>query len=213
MKMLGKGVAVFAAAALSVVCLNCLSACSKADDSKAVNLWDAEFAQARASTDDPTLLKILADGKITDEEFAQAQQMDIDCVLSRFPKLQLVQASGGTIGSLSFMEHGDDYSQDQVQQAEQECSAIPAPVTSLYIAIQMNPQKADQAKVILDCLKKFGVVDGSMTLDQLRAVDPNNPPWDPLSGDAYGCEINQAAYQGGQPALTAPQQWPDTLFQ
>lgn len=48
-----------------------------------------------------------------------------------------------------------------------------------------------------------------MTIDELKAVDPNSPPWDPLSGDAFGCENQFAAYEGGQPDLTEPPTWPE----
>jgi hypothetical protein len=196
--------AAFAAVILGLTCCAGCGSSDKAED----NPYAAEFEQARASTDNPILMKILEDGKITDEEYVQAMQLDIDCVEEQVPGLKatILPDGGMKFQSSSLLSPDEEKRLDKVSP---ECSQISAPVNRLYNEIRKNSQNADWSLMTLNCLKKFGVVDDSMTVDELKAVDPNSPPWDPLSGDAYGCETEYAAYDGGEPDLTEPQQWPE----
>jgi hypothetical protein len=193
-KVLGKGVAVFVAAALSLVSL---SGCSTdSNEAELADPWAAEFEQARASTDDPTLLKILADDKITDEEEAQAVQLEVDCVHEKLPGVEVTPHADGS-GGLLIKDSTGLLPHEQVEKVMTDCSTVSASVTGLYNGIRLNPKLEDQGSVILDCLKRFHVVDDSMTLEQLQAVNPDSPPWDPLSGDAWGCITQMAGYTGG----------------
>jgi hypothetical protein len=168
--------------------------------------WAAEFAQARASTDNPTLLKILEDDKITDAELAQAKQLEIDCDAESGLKARVKED-----GWIS-VEDTPNLPQDQFDAIERECETLSSPVTGLYQIIQWNPNHEDQITVILACFKKFHVVNDSMTVDQLKAVNFNNPPWNLLSGDANGCETQMAAYAGGESDLTEPFIWTPGAF-
>jgi hypothetical protein len=207
MQFSGRGVVALVAATLA---LAGLSGCSAETDDAVVSPYAAEFDAARASTDDPTLLKILEDDKISDEEFQEMTQMQLDCIEEKLPGVDAEYQEQGASGGISIMDKTGRHSPEQNDEVARECAAlIPQAVGVLYSELRENPDKADWSDVLLACLKRFGVVDDSMTVDELKAVDPNSPPWDPLSGDAYGCENQFAAYAGGQPDLTEPQQWPE----
>jgi hypothetical protein len=193
---------VFAAAALALVSLTGCG--SDSDSAKQGDPWAAEFEKTRESINDPVLLKILEDDEITDAEFAQVQQMVIDCDAEHG-----LRAWPDVDGGMR-IEDTTNIPEDEFNKIMKDCEMNTYDVISpLYVETRQNPQNEDWSLMRLECLKKFQVVDESMTLDEFKQIDPNSPPWDPLSGDATGCIGKMAAYTGGQPDLMKPVQWPE----
>lgn len=173
--------------------------------------YASEFESARASTDDPTLLKILQDDEITDAEYAQVQQLEVDCDAEYGLKAWPHENGDGGMT----IQDTTNLPQEQFDKITQGCtSSFTRIIDPLYWGVRQNPDHRDPAAVILECLKKFHVVDGSMTVDQFKDADYSNPPWDKMNGDAYGCETRMAAYTGGEPDLTSEDlaNWPKGFF-
>jgi hypothetical protein len=190
--VLAPGVADLLAATLALVCLTgCANGAGQKDDPYA-----AEFAQAREQTDDPELLAMLADDKITDEEYSQVQQLTMACYAENGLKSWPRENGGMTI------ENTPHLPDDQFHDIESDCSwHYKGLIDPLHWDVRRNPGNEDRLSVILKCLKRFKIVDDGMTLDEFNALDLNNPPWDKLSGDAYGCETQMYDYNGGHPDL------------
>jgi hypothetical protein len=182
------------AATLSLVCLSgCANGAGQKDDPYA-----AEFEIARQQTDDPELLKILADDEVTDAEYTQVQQLDIECVAEKGVKAWVDEE-----GYSHYENTGNRIPGEQFKAIVEECNErFTDLVGILYYGPRDNPDNTSGIEMLLKCFKKFHVVDDSMTVDQLYSADWNNPPWDRLSGDAYGCQQDPMNYKGGHPRLT-----------
>jgi hypothetical protein len=198
-----KKVAALVAAAFTLVCLTgCANGAGQKDDPYA-----AEFAQAREQIDDPELLAMLADDEVTDAEYTQVQQMEIECATQK--GLRAWIAGDGTL-HFGDTDVTSGLSDEQYHNLIFECdNRYTGIVDPLYFGPQQNPDNTDKSTLILECLKRFKLVDEDMTVDQYNGIDLNNPPWDKLSGDAYGCEIDPLNYAGGHADLTPEEvpQW------
>ncbi|MDR1449845.1 MAG: hypothetical protein LBI84_06545 [Propionibacteriaceae bacterium] len=189
--------AVVAGALLALVLPGCGGA--PAADS---NPYAQDFAAARGQTDVKEVLDALADDVVSDAEYSQIEQLTIECLADRGIKAESLGE-----GELR-IEHPPSLTPDEVTAAHDLCAGPRLDLVSpLYWDVRANPQKEDWSAVTLRCFKRFQLVDEAMTVNQFKAVDLENPPWDELSGDAYGCLVDPNGYAGGQPDLQPGEGW------
>lgn len=192
-----------AATVIAGLCLSCFSGCSNQSSAKSDSPYDAVFEQERQSVDDPELLAMLQDNYISDEEFAQSQQMEVACYAQQGLKATPHENRDGGM----LVEDTPNLPSDQFEKIVDECSSRYSFIGMLYWEPRNNPEAKSNDEFILECLKKFKVVEQGMSLEQFEtAVDnnplaPANPPWDITNGDAYGCETEMQNYKGGHPDL------------
>jgi hypothetical protein len=138
---------------------------------------------------------MLEDGVVTDQEYLEAEQIAARCVEDAGFPVEILE-EGLKVSNVL------DKPQSEVNAVYKKCAQDTLDVVGdLYFNMKTNPDNQDWNLLVLNCMKKFKVVDDNFTLDQFKAVDIENPPWPKLSGDAYGCETDPTGYSGDQPDL------------
>lgn len=126
--------------------------------------WAEAFAQAwlDASTDEQRA--ILADGKITDAEYADVRQGLVDCIAGFGATVTLGPYGTFSIdpGGLSDTQLNDDILPECEQQTVGQ-------ITFLYEQLARNPQNRDEAELMVECLRRVGVVGPAYSAAQWRA--------------------------------------------
>lgn len=117
--------------------------------------WADEFTSTfrRATTEFERTA--LADGAISDPEFAEMENRFTSCLTD-----QRVTFAGFKPGGGYEFRPGDRMTSDQANAIADDCSAASGldTVGYLYFALQRNPQHADDARIVAACLVKKRVV-------------------------------------------------------
>ncbi|WP_434316147.1 hypothetical protein [Leifsonia sp. P73] len=117
--------------------------------------WESEIADAvrHATTDFER--NALADGRISDAEFAEMENGFVECLRDR----NVTFGGFGPAGGYGFTP-GPGTTTAEANGIADECSASSGldTVGSLYFAMQRNPQNLDEASITAACLVKKKVV-------------------------------------------------------
>ncbi|MDR0435861.1 MAG: hypothetical protein LBH11_03730 [Propionibacteriaceae bacterium] len=160
------------------------------------NPYAADFAFARTQTDVPEILAALEDGVITDAEYLESAQLTVECLVNRGFGAEYLGEGRLRVAAIADQEFAE------MDDAIRACAESRIDILSpLYWGTLRNPENRDRIELLLECFKRFGLIDEGMSADQLRAVDFDNPPWNPLSGDYDGCLTDPINYPGGAPDL------------
>jgi len=153
--------------------------------------WAGEFADAyrRATTDFERAA--LADGRITDGEFAEMSNAFAECLTERGVTFGGFKPGG----SFEFVP-GPSMSSDDANDITDECSARTGldTIGYLYFAQQRNPQNEDDATLVSECLvRKRAVAPGYSARDYQRDSPTGTHPFlDKKSGETalIACEAD-----------------------
>ena len=144
------------ASAGSLLLLAGLGACSAAESSSD-SPYAAQFEQARSQSTTDFQREVLSDEVITDEEFREVRQRYVDCLADAG-----IRAEALDDGSYNMPDGITGKNAD----ADMACARETViPMESLYYAIRTNPDNEDISALIVECLKKQGVVDDAFTKD------------------------------------------------
>lgn len=147
------------AAGTTLVLLPMLAACEAPPAATASDAWKETFAltSEQAATADER--EALADGTITDQEYAYFQNQILECLDSIG-----VDASWTSDGDLVYNPNGAEES------AINECNADHGiRLLALRDAIIRNPDHRDDSTIIVECLRRVGLVGQEYTADDLNA--------------------------------------------
>lgn len=146
--------------------------------------WAANVkaAQSEATTDFER--QALADGVVSEQEYAEAAQRLIECAKARGVTVVQTQRSGrpsgwSGAGSPTFDQVFDDCTKGN--------TAVLEPI---YFGMRDNPLNEDPMAKDVACLKRAGLVPESYTVsDFQRDLDPQKLPFDTESDAAKKCLI------------------------
>ncbi len=140
----------------------------------APGIWAAQVAQVLH--DDPSTFhsKVLGDGKITDEEYRQAQDQFAQCLADQgvVAKFSADPAAQGYT-----LYPSDDHPKADVDAAERKCAPGTIDgVQSLYHGMRANPTGLDQATLAKQCLKDHELTDfaGMSDAEFAKGIDDNS---------------------------------------
>lgn len=117
--------------------------------------YAAEFEQARQRSATDLQRKILADERITDEEFREVRQGYIDC-LSKAG----ISATANPNGQYDFALAPTGAQEEDERRCSDETIGT---VESLYYSMKVNPNNEDFNELIAECLRKNQIVEDSFT--------------------------------------------------
>lgn len=120
--------------------------------------WADEFAEARRRATTDFERSALADGRISDAEFAEMENAFATCMRDR----NVAFGGFGPGGGYEF-KPGSGTTTEEANTIADECSATSGldTIGSLYFAMQRNPQNLDEAAITAACLVKKKVVPAS----------------------------------------------------
>lgn len=121
--------------------------------------WAAEFADAYQRAQSPAHRAMLADGEISDLEYAAVRDefsrclADVGYVITWHDR-----------GGYSLQVGSDEVNPDRVNELVGDCSRNKlGDIDFLYEQMTRNPQNLDEFMIMADCLVREGVVDPSFT--------------------------------------------------
>jgi hypothetical protein len=130
--------------------------------------WSDEFAQSLEGAS-PYERAILADGVVTPAELAEAQSKKRACLRAAGYRWDIEE--DGT-SSLEPLTAGAAPSTDVMTRAYQTCSRrFDRSVTYLFDEVRRNPERRDEAEIMVACLRKEGLVDSNYSERQWRLDD------------------------------------------
>ncbi|WFR68169.1 hypothetical protein P9139_07660 [Curtobacterium flaccumfaciens] len=153
-----------------------------ASEFTAAGPWAAEFAES-AATASAYQKAILSDGKVTADELAEAQNRASSCMKDF--GYDYTTAEDGT-SEASPLPGRKARDAETVNEYMLQCSGeFDSAVTYLFNEVRRNPEKQDEAKMTVACLREAGLVDGSYTERLWRAEYDEGvfsfSEWDPAA--------------------------------
>jgi hypothetical protein len=136
--------------------------------------WAADFTSAYRSASSDFERKALADGSISDSEFAEMENRFKTCLTSHQMTFSGFKPGGG------YDFHFGGGNSGAANQAADKCSASSGlnTVGSLYFGMLRNPQKLDEATIVAACLVKKGAVPaGYSASDYARDTPTESYPF------------------------------------
>jgi hypothetical protein len=119
--------------------------------------WAAEFQQAYDEATDPYVRNVLADGVISDAEYAEMHNTMVECMAE----------VGSTLTFHSFtIPNG--MSTDELNRHYEECGkrAHDYPIGALWGWTTGNPDHRDQNELTVECFARAGLVDSGYSADE-----------------------------------------------
>jgi hypothetical protein len=142
------------------------SAPSTAQRLPAAGPWAQEFGESLALASDYEA-QVLRDGEISAAELADAQARDRACMRDAGYDLQV--ADDGS-SSLSRIDGADLPATDIVDAVRRECAhEFDRSSTYLFNEVRRNPEKQDDARITVACLRKSGLVGKDYTERKWRS--------------------------------------------
>jgi hypothetical protein len=128
--------------------------------------WASEFVEAISNASDFER-SVLYDGAVTAEELAEAHEKTRRCMADA--GYQYRQFDDGT-SEVSAADGRDLPSIDVVNTAMRRCNArFDRSITMLFTDVRRNPQKQDEAKITVACLREAGLVGKDYTERKWRS--------------------------------------------
>lgn len=128
--------------------------------------WAQEFGESLALASDYEA-RVLRDGEISAAELADAQARDRACMRDAGYDLQV--ADDGT-SSLSRIDGADLPEAGIVDSVRRRCAhQFDMSITYLFNEVRRNPEKQDEAKITVACLRKSGLVGRGYTERKWRS--------------------------------------------
>lgn len=149
-----------------------------------VNPYAAEFAEAAARTENETARTILESGTITASQYAEIEQLELDCYAAH-GLLDIERHPDGSGSHRQPEGMTDDEAGDIVYECGISSGAIE--VLPLYRSIQENPTNRDWDEVTVECLIATGVVEPSFTVADLNTLFEALSPRLGAGGDMQQC--------------------------
>lgn len=173
-----------------------LVGCGSAPPPSGAELWRAEISNAipEATSDwEREILERSAEqGFISDEDFAYAEQMYLQCMADRgVPLTKTIDpVTGGRTYATEAMEPGP--LNDAVPEIQRECSiANGIGVRSLYASMRKNPDFRDPDELMAECLAREGLVDAGYSGEDFdRDMTSGSSPYDLDSVEFRRCIEN-----------------------
>lgn len=128
--------------------------------------WAAEFAEAYRRATSDFERTALADGRISDAEFAEVENAFSACMTEHDVSFEGFRPGGGYA-----FAPGAGMTADDANDVADQCSATSGldTIGYLYFAQQRNPQNQDEAAIVTACLvRKRAVPEDYSTADYLR---------------------------------------------
>lgn len=119
--------------------------------------WASAFAQEYRSTTSSLAHSVLADGQITDEEYAEVASDFVSCMKAKGFDVQLTGREDGTFAVTNSAD------QKAQQPALTACDTAFGVVGELKAEMARDPQNLDENTIVAACLVKAGVVPKSYT--------------------------------------------------
>ncbi len=150
---------------------------------RAAGPWAAAFADAFSSTSEYQRA-VLRDGSITVSELREAEARTAACMLDL--GYRYTTRDDGTAEAAPVEDALRDASADDANDAMARCTgAFSSDVTYLFGEVRRNPDKLDEARIAVACLRSAALVDDSYTEQDWREdTDDGRPPfseWDPAA--------------------------------
>lgn len=193
---------------LSALCLVImLAGCGQSQSAQTVNFDknnvtfsgpnSITYEKAYNSTTSDAVRKILIDEHITDAEFDQVRQLYADCLGEKGAEVKYE----GTDGRRS-ERFPPGISIEQIDTYTNECLASTA-LQNIEILHQVEGQNSssDSVGALVDCLKRHGIADQTMTADDYKRIvtDPN------LDDEYFGQYFNEQ--RSDYDAAKSPAYW------
>lgn len=172
---------------LSVLAVLSLSSCAAADQVPTVGYgptpvesdsageprfagpWADKFAEAYRRSTTEKQRAVLSDGTISDQEYAELRNDFVKCA-ANFGAIVRLELGGGftvELGSLTAAQVNDSV----VPTCETQTVGY---VGALYEVIALNPNRQDEATLVVACLRKSGLVDDAYSPAQFKNDQANN---------------------------------------
>jgi len=147
--------------------------------------WAAGFTAAYRSTTSALDHKILATGKITDQDYAAVGSVFVSCMAAHGYRVRL----SSMVDTFEIESPGTSNAELKAQSgALRACQGPFDAVSSLYLRILQNPQNQDMNVLITQCLVAKKVAPSSFTVDQYKAdLQTQKFPFDIDSAQAGNC--------------------------
>jgi hypothetical protein len=131
--------------------------------------WESEFEQASRHATTEFEREALADGRISDAEFAEMENSFVDCLRER----NVSFGGFGPAGGYGFTP-GTGTTTGEANSIADECSASSGlnTVGYLYFAMKRNPQNLDEATITAACLVEKKVVPQTYTASDYARDTP-----------------------------------------
>lgn len=147
------------------------------DVSEFAGPWAAEFADAYQRAGSSAHRAMLADGEISDLEYAAVRDDFARCLADVG-----YSVTWHDRGGYSLQVGSDGASPDRVNELVGDCSRSKlGDIDFLYEQTARNPQNLDEFVIMADCLVREGVVDPSFTAEDYRewfdSTDNPDPPY------------------------------------
>lgn len=170
-----------------------LGGCSTAEQD--VHPYRAEIDALLDSIEHPEIREALADSTISDLEHAQLREQFAACVREQDIVVELHEDGSTTYSA-------PDLAEEHLDEVLASCGGDDwDDFDGLYVQMRDNPDNEDVVAAILDCLKRVGVTDQAVDLEEFRADDSQRFAPDPHtgSGDVDGCWQDPHSFTGGAP--------------
>lgn len=131
--------------------------------------WASDFRTAYQDASSEFERKALADGKISDGEFAEMENGFKTCLEGH-----QITFSGFKRGGGYDFHYGEGMNADGANAAADACSASSGldTVGSLYFGMQRNPQKLNESTIVASCLVKKGAVPAGYSASDYTRDSP-----------------------------------------
>ncbi|MBE7162505.1 MAG: hypothetical protein INR72_14790 [Williamsia herbipolensis] len=152
--------------------------------------WAQDFADAMASSTSDYERKVLADGRVTDSELADAHHHVDACLRDSGYTIRYARDGGFDVDKLGRGSASDDMT--RTNRVLEGCEARwDSSITMLFEETRRNPQKRDEAAINVACLRKAGVVPKSYSERDWRAEnDKGVYSFDEYSAEATQCRLD-----------------------
>ena len=180
----------------SVVYVGLLTSCTSATDSPAPTVpaaWRAQIDQVLNGTSDEFVHRVLSDYHVSDVEYAQARDLQKQCLEDVGPDLVVTLAEDGAVS----LEETPAFAQRFVDEATKhaaiedilnQCDALPSSwVRTFYLDMKLNPQGLTIPQLIRGCFDANGVPDGKGLSDDAFKQLVFDPGFVPSNAAAQSC--------------------------
>ncbi|MDN4612969.1 hypothetical protein P5G50_00775 [Leifsonia sp. F6_8S_P_1B] len=155
--------------------------------------WAAEFQREYERATTEAIRAALADGTISDQEYAEMRAAYTECL------------KAGGITLTRYDQFGSETSfkppltADTAHKAAQECSETSGefPIAFLYWNARTNPANTDQVPLIVECFKRNGLVEKGYTVQDYYAGDFSFETNQEKSEKAQRCNTDPSGRLGG----------------
>lgn len=141
--------------ALAAITLAVLTACAGSPQPEFEGPWGAEFEQTYRAATNPFVKHVLRDGVVTDSEYAEMWGKFVACM-----KDAGFTVFGEQPGGAYQTDMPSGVTPEQAHETAERCwtSTGEAEIGSLYWWVKQNPDHEDIDKVMVDCLRRAGLV-------------------------------------------------------